>query len=526
MKPSEMLSACACCSVSRRRFLAAGCAACAGATGLLSAGSLVQTAAASESQKKTRVRIIYALSGLTTPGPDWPNVGFNFRPVIARIEAALKQGCPGIEFITSMANGPDQAKKIVEQDQAAAIDGYLVYQLNCWPAVMQTAVATGKPTLYADFQYGGSGGFLVYTSKLRRDNPSNLGFVASSNPDDLIAAVKCFEQVRDSSAASFAAATERVRRERTPAVGNFSCTPDDVKTLDPKECLAAMRRAKILAVGGGFPDIRPAITELMGIPIVNVSYEELNAAWEAADKDQVREIADRWQKTAKKIENVTRETLEKSAAMYLGQKAVLKKHDANAITINCLGGFYGGRIQAYPCMGFHELNNEGLIGACECDVRSTATMVAMTAMTGGRPGFISDPILDTSKRQIVYAHCVASNRVFGPQGPVNPFEILTHSEDRKGAAVRSVFPTGYMTTTVEFGPEQKTILFHQAKAVEAVDDDRACRSKLAAEPVGNIEKLFGEWDQWGWHRVTYYGDLKEPVYALADALGWKVLAEA
>ena len=104
-------------------------------------------------------------------------------------------------------------------------------------------------------------------------------------------------------------------------------------------------------------------------------FAELNAAWEAADKDQCREVADRWEKTAQKIEGVSRATLETSAAMYLAQKAVLKKYDANAITINCLGGFYGNHIHAYPCLGFHQLLNEGLIGACECDVRSTATMV-------------------------------------------------------------------------------------------------------------------------------------------------------
>jgi len=34
------------------------------------------------------------------------------------------------------------------------------------------------------------------------------------------------------------------------------------------------------------------------------------------------------------------------------------------------------------------------------------------------------------------------------------------------------------------------------------------------------------WDTWGWHRVTFYGDLKEPVYSLADALGYKVIEEA
>jgi len=223
---------------------------------------------------------------------------------------------------------------------------------------------------------------------------------------------------------------------------------------------------------------------------------------------------------------VNRETLEQSAAMYIGQKAVLKRHRANAITINCLGGFYGGHIHAYPCLGFHELLNEGLIGACECDVRSTATMVAMTTLTQGRPGYISDPVVDTSNRQIIYAHCVASNRVFGPEGQTNPFQILTHSEDRQGASLRSLMPSGYMTTTLEFAQERKEVLFHRGKAVANDPDDRACRTKLVAEPVGDLEKLFTMWDQWGWHRVTFYGDLKEPVFALADALGYKVVEEA
>jgi len=284
-----------------------------------------------------------------------------------------------------------------------------------------------------------------------------------------------------------------------------------------------MKASKILAVrsqdsGPGDP--------LMGIPVVYVSFAEVNAAWEAADQDEARAIAGRWQAAATAVTGVSRETLEQSAAMYLAEKAVLKNHDANAIAINCLGGFYGGHIHAYPCLGFHELNNEGLVGACECDLRSTATMLAFSAMTQGRPGYISDPVIDTAKRQIIYAHCVASNRAFGPQGPANPFEIMTHSEDRQGASVRSVLPLGYMTTSLEIDQGRKEILFHQGKAVANDPDDRACRTKLGVEPKGDLEKLFTMWDQWSWHRVTFYGDLKEPVYALADAMGWKVLEEA
>ena len=47
-------------------------------------------------------------------------------------------------------------------------------------------------------------------------------------------------------------------------------------------------------------------------------------------------------------------------------------------------------------------------------------------LTGGRPGYISDPVMDTARRQIIYAHCVAPNRALGPAGPETPFEILSH----------------------------------------------------------------------------------------------------
>jgi hypothetical protein len=473
---------------------------------------------------KTRVRIVYALHGPIQEGPDWPNKGFDFRPAMERTNGELAKRFPAYEFLPTLATGPEQAQKIVEDDRNVPVDGYLAYQMNCWNRVVQTLAGTGKPVLYADFQYGGSGGFLVYTAAFLRAGAKNVGFVASSNIDDLVEAVNYFGAAKAAGPSyDFAAAAARVRMMRTPRAGRISLSPDAVKTLSAEETIRRMKASKILAVRSN--ETGPAST-VMGIPVVQIPFAEVNEAWAGADKAESRAIADRWQKTAALIEGVSRAELENSAAMYLGEKAVLKKHGANAITINCLGGFYGGHIHAYPCLGFHELNNEGLVGGCECDVPSAAAMVAGAALTQGRPGFISDPVIDTAKRQIIYAHCVASNKVFGPKGAANPFQILTHSEDRQGASVRSLLPAGYMTTTIEVSEARKEILFHQAKAVGNDPDDRACRTKLAAEPVGDIEKLFTMWDQWGWHRVTFYGDLKKPLYALAETMGWKVIEEA
>lgn len=522
MHHKTIANGCAGCPLNRRGFIARSGAAALGAFSALALPGFAHAAAQSGPM---RIRIVYSLHTPTQDRPDWPNKGFAFQPHMDRITGELRKRCKNMEFAPCTATGEDQAKQLLEADKAANnVDGYVVFQMNCWNRVVQTIATSGKPVLYADFQFGGSGGFLVYNAAFLRSHAPNVGFVASSRMKDLVAAVNCFDLVRKGAGpAEFAAAAAQVRGKATPGMGKLAGKKDELKCLPTSECLKQFKESKILAVRG--QESGPA-GEIMGIKVQHVPFSELNDAWKAADRDESRAIADLWARTASKVEGVDRPTLETSAAMYLAEKALLKKHGANGITVNCLGGFYGGHIHAYPCLGFHQLLNEGMIGGCECDVRSAATMVAGTIMTGGRPGYISDPVIDTSKRQIIYAHCVAANRAFGPSGPTNKFEILTHSEDRQGASVRSWLPTGYLTTTLEFEQSRKEILFHRGLAVANDPDDRACRTKLCAEPVGDIEKLFSMWDQWGWHRVTFYGDLKEPVYALADALGWKVVEEA
>jgi hypothetical protein len=506
-------------NVSRRNFISS-CSACAACIALAPL-SLVNTSC---SNKKMRIRVLYSLHEPVQSKPDWPNIGFDFNPVMEQINTTLSKNFRDFEFLPALATGPEEAEKIAAKDIPDMIDGYIVYQMNCWNRVVQTIAKTGKPVLYADFQYGGSGGFLVYSATFLREKSQNVGFVASSRMEDLIAAVSCFNIIRKGGTTSdFVAATAQTRIKATKAPGSYTLKANNIQSLAPEETIRRLKSSKILAIRDQNSEIAEPV---MGIPLEYIPFSEVNAAWSGADKNESAGVVERWRKTALEIINIPDETLLTSAAMYLGMKSVLKKHEANAITMNCLGGFYGGHIHAYPCLGFHELCNEGLIGACECDVRSTATMLAFSTMTKGRPGFISDPVIDTSKGQIIYAHCVAPNKMFGPYGETNPFTILTHSEDRSGASVRSILPVNYLTTTLEINKERKEILFHQAIAVDNDPDDRACRTKLSAEPVGDIEKLFTMWDKWGWHRVTFYGDLKEPVFALAGTMGWKVIEEA
>lgn len=475
-------------------------------------------------RKRVRLHLIYALHGLKQDRPDWPNLGFDFRPVIENYDKVLRKKLPEFAFQTSLSSGPEETSRILEADQAEPPDGYVVFQLNCWNRVLQPILEVGKPVLYVDFQYGGSGGFLVYTADCLRQKRENFGFICSSDFNLIISALRAFEQYKGAeNQTSFAELVRKVRVDQTPRPGYLKCYPDKLRVLPAEETVSLMKQSPILLFRdekGGEP------FEMAGIPVLNLPFSELNQAWKKADREEAKAVARVLGQKASLVRQVSWAELINSAAMYLGLRALLNKYQARAVTINCLGGFYGGYIQAYPCLGFHELNNQGLVGACEADLRSTVTMVAFSLMSHGRPGYISDPVIDLGRRQIIYAHCVASNKVFGPDGPANSFEILSHSEDRRGASVRSLMPAGYLTTSLQIDPAKKEILLHQAKTIGNSFEDRACRTKLVAEPLGDTEKLFTMWDRWGWHRVTFYGDLKKPAYELAEVLGYRVTEEA
>lgn len=219
------------------------------------------------------------------------------------------------------------------------------------------------------------------------------------------------------------------------------------------------------------------------------------------------------------------EDIQDSEAIYLAMLDLLRTREAQAITMDCLGGFYSGKLPGYPCLGYRQMNDDGqTVGTCEAQIPDILAMLICRYMFG-RASFASDPVLDTSTNQIIYAHCVAPTKMLGPDGPANSFIIRSHAEDGQGAAIQSLLPTGYMTTSFRTNGDLKAMVIHRAKAVGNVDEPKACRTKLAAVVVGDIGRLFLEWDRFSWHRLTVYGDVQEPIEELARAFGMEVIRE-
>ena len=97
---------------------------------------------------------------------------------------------------------------------------------------------------------------------------------------------------------------------------------------------------------------------------------------------------------------------------------------------------------------------------------------------------------------------------------------------RPERTAQSFLPEGYMTTSFRTSFARKMMVVHQAKSVGNLDAPRGCRTQLIGEVRGDIGKLFTEWDHFGWHRVTVYGDVREPLIEMGRALGLEIIEEA
>jgi len=427
---------------------------------------------------KTKVKVIFPSD---KPGrPTWPYIDYDVPKKSEEVLAALRQQLPEMEFVSTVLHTTEEAEKIIDEERGQ-YDGHLVYLTALWTKIEQVFARKAERVVIADDLYAGSGGILSAHSAIQQENLPVVT-VASSDFRDTVDAVRLFEVMR------------RLREARILVIADRGSV-GEVERVEP-----------------------------FGTAVLRIGSGRLREYYEKADEKEARHYQERWMSDALKVVEPDAEEILRSARMHLALKAAIEEAQADAVTVDCLGLYYSDRLPAYPCMSFFQLNNEGSTGVCEADVNSTLCQLMFRYLTG-RPAYVSDPVIDTAANQIIYAHCVATNRVFGPGGPANPFIIRSHAEDGKGASVESLMPLGETVTSIKVNPRQKAFSVHNARTVANVHDDKGCRTKLAAEVDARTVMENYHYDLFGWHRVTCYGNRRKACLNLAKLYGLRTYEE-
>jgi hypothetical protein len=447
--------------ISRRCFLkstAAGALTCGAWAGW--AERLAAAAPAPKPGPTSRVRVGKIYLGREHPG--WPSATVDVPAAMKRYEGELARLAPklgDIEFVNAglVADAPQLAQA---KEKFRNVDGILVLHLTMGIGQqLQGLLELGVPIVLFSLPYTGHE---WHTIAGWQRQGKLIEVFPTSRFDDVLAAVRPFR------------ALHRLKEARLLHVNLHPADPAYVR----------------------------AIKEKFGTDIQDIGVSELEKACQAADRSEAMADCRRWMAEARKIVEPTKDDILKASVMYIAMRNLLAEHGAVLVTMNCLGMNLMGRGLGYPCLGFVRLNNLGLGGVCEADLKSSMTHLIFSYLVG-RPGFVSDPVFDLSTSSIIHAHCVAATQMEGPDAPPAPYHLRSHLEDNRGASLQVRMPVGRRLTMARLIGTDK-LLFATGEATDSPFVEWGCRTKLTMK-VQHIERFLENWSS-GLHRVVFYGD--------------------
>jgi hypothetical protein len=209
--------------------------------------------------------------------------------------------------------------------------------------------------------------------------------------------------------------------------------------------------------------------------------------------DAVRTVVESLKKQAQKIVEPKEEDIVNAAKSYVVAKRIMAAENCQGISLNCLGLVQTRRIPCPPCMAWLMLNDEGLVGCCECDVTSAISLRLCSSLTG-RPGFMQDPAPNTVNNTFMGAHCSSPTKLQGFDKPAAPLILRSHSESEIGVSPQVLWPIGEAVTVMKLIEPTKMIL-GTGKVVANIDTPPSggCRTsvELAMDNIANTLDVQG-----------------------------------
>ena len=179
-----------------------------------------------------------------------------------------------------------------------------------------------------------------------------------------------------------------------------------------------MVNSKVLRVSGRLEQEADDVEPFFNTPIHGVPAAHFNDLFDATElTDDMRQLAATIRKEAIKITDLRDEAFLDAARAHGAVLELIKRHDADAITIECL--FLKHRK---PCLSF-AMNNGALVPCgCENDLNATLSLM-LGANLFGVPGFQHNPEFDTVENLYFGSHCTCTPQLRGAGQNPAPYEL-------------------------------------------------------------------------------------------------------
>ncbi len=474
--------------INRREFIqltAAGSALCLGGSGILAFGANPKgSKLISPGCRGTKVKVARIYMG-TSHGL-WPKPKLDFRNEIRFYEsefAKLKDELSDVEFVIDrLVSSADQVGPL--KSKLKEMDGILLIHFNIGVRpILDEILSVGKPTVVFAVPYSGHG-WSSFGALQKQPLGAKLECMLTSDYKQLAVAIRPFRAIHH------------------------------------------LREARILNVTTrSFSGYADAMKNKFGTEMKQIGLEQVVDAYNTVSDRRAKAETERWINGASEVVEPPRSDIFKSCKLALAFEDMLDQEDATLMTVDCYGTMWDKTIKlpAYPCVGFTRLNNIGLGGICESDLRCAMTHIIMQGLSG-KPGFISDPTVDESNNSIILAHCLGTTKMDGPNGPAATYKLRTVMERREGVVPQVFMQTGQKVTQALLA-DTDNLLYFTGEIIDAPDLDRGCRTKITVKVDGNVETLWKNWSS-GLHRQTCYGDITKELGCFCRFKKIKMVDEA
>jgi hypothetical protein len=235
--------------------------------------------------------------------------------------------------------------------------------------------------------------------------------------------------------------------------------------------------------------------------------------------DEVRAIADSFKKQAQKIVEPKPDDIFNAAKNYVVAKRIMAAENCQGISLNCLDLVQSRKIPCPPCMAWLKLNDEGLVGCCECDVTSAISLRLCASLTG-RPGFMQDPAPNTVCNTFMGAHCSSPTKLRGFDKPALPLILRSHSESEIGVSPQVLWPNDEPVTVMKLVEPTKMIL-GTGKVVANIDTPPSGGCRTSVELA--MDNVADTLDCKGFHQLFILGKHDMLFKAYGQLAGIEVL---
>ena len=238
---------------------------------------------------------------------------------------------------------------------------------------------------------------------------------------------------------------------------------------------------------------------------------------EVKESDEVRQMADWYEKHAKRIVEPNKKDILDAVMNYMACRKVMEKEQCHGFSMDCLGPVSSRKITP-PCLAFSHLRDEGIVGACEADWNASISS-RLTHLLFDRPGFMQDPAPNTVRNTLMAAHCTCGARLRGFDKDPEPFILRSHSESNLGVAMQVLWPVGERITLMKFvGPTK--IILGTGEILANIDTPPSggCRTSVECTVDGVADSR----DTKGFHQLLIWGDVEEEFKAYCSLAGIEV----